>query len=95
MLVHDDGCGGVQGLDVDEAKANARLGDKCLEAVGQIDELGGMLGRDADVRMPHTARGDHCSIRFSSWRCTCTAARRIGSGRSKSSAAGEGQVRFR
>ena len=48
VLVDDDGRRGVEGLDVDEAKANAGLGDKRLETIGQVDELGGTFGRDPD-----------------------------------------------
>ena len=46
MLVDDDGRGRVKRLDVEDAEAEARVGDKRFEAVGQVDELGRMRGRD-------------------------------------------------
>ncbi len=47
-FVHDDGRRGVKRLEVDEAEANAGLGDERLQTIGQVDELGGTFGRDPD-----------------------------------------------
>ena len=48
VLVDDDGRRRVKRLDVEDAKADARVGDEPLEAVGQVDELGRMSGRETD-----------------------------------------------
>ena len=46
MLVDDDRRRRVKRLDVEDAEAQARVGDEPLESVGQVDELGRMRGRD-------------------------------------------------
>ena len=48
VLVDDDGRGRVKRLDVQDAEAEARLGDEAFEPVGQVDELGRMSGGDVD-----------------------------------------------
>ena len=62
MLVDDDGGGRVQRLDVDEAEAKARFGDEPFEAIGQIDELGRMCGREADSVCRQAEAGASVSI---------------------------------
>ena len=42
VLVDDDGRRRVKGLDVEEARADARGGDQPVESLGQVDELGGL-----------------------------------------------------
>ena len=49
VLVDDDRRCGVKGLNVDDAEADARVGDQPFQPVGEVDELGRQLrGRDVD-----------------------------------------------
>ncbi len=48
MFIHDDRGRGVDGLDVDETKADTGFGDKRFEPLGEIDELRRSFGCDPD-----------------------------------------------
>ena len=63
VFVHHDGRGGVQ-LWTLTSPIECRTRHERLETVGQIDELGGMVGRDADVSRAGKPRvGTTASIR--------------------------------
>ena len=46
---HHGGCG-VKRLHVDDARSERRVGGQALKAVGQVDELGRMAGREGECR---------------------------------------------
>src|SRR5262245_48919349 len=49
MFVDDDSCRRVKRLDDENAEADARVGDKSLEFVRQVDEIGRVPGRDTNA----------------------------------------------
>jgi len=51
VFVHDNGGGGMQGLDVHASGQNPCRSDDVLNAIGEVDELGRTVGGDLQRRM--------------------------------------------
>jgi hypothetical protein len=90
----------MQALDVDDAHLNARLEHKRLQLIGEIDEIGRMFGLHANSGVP-ASRG--CERLHAGLLLAMTAAANAAGAAqreesalaaSKSSDAGEHQVRF-